>query len=134
MEKKLYRSRTDRMVAGICGGIANYFNIDPVIVRVIWLLAIFGGAGIIIYIIAWIIIPENTVSESQEKMVESGLIAKSNKRTSELFGYLLIILGGVLLIEKIYPWWQVEKYWPVLIIILGLVIIFSEVWRKDEHK
>ena len=56
--KRLYRSNTDRMIAGVCGGIGEYFNIDPTLVRLAW--AIFGccaGAGIVAYVIAAIIIP-----------------------------------------------------------------------------
>ncbi|MDQ1255317.1 MAG: phage shock protein [Euryarchaeota archaeon] len=57
--KRLYRSRTHRIIAGVCGGIADYTNIDPTIVRLLWLLvSLFWGAGIIAYIIAVIIIPE----------------------------------------------------------------------------
>jgi len=57
--KRLYRSRTHRIIAGVCGGIADYTNIDPAIVRLLWLLvSLFWGAGIIAYIIAVIIIPE----------------------------------------------------------------------------
>ena len=57
--KRLYRSRTHRIIAGVCGGIADYTNIDPTIVRLLWLLvSLFWGAGIIVYIIAVIIIPE----------------------------------------------------------------------------
>lgn len=57
--KRLYRSRDQRMIAGVAGGIAEYFNIDPTIVRLIWvLLALPGGIpGILLYIISWIIIP-----------------------------------------------------------------------------
>lgn len=60
MEKKLYRSQTNQMVAGVCGGIGEYFNIDPTLIRLAWVLlsiptAIFGG--ILAYIIAVIIIP-----------------------------------------------------------------------------
>jgi phage shock protein C len=56
--KRLYRSRTDKKIAGICGGLAQYFDIDPVIVRLCWLLfVLLGGSGIILYIIAWIVIP-----------------------------------------------------------------------------
>ena len=56
--RRLYRSRTDRKIAGICGGLANYFDIDPVIVRLAWVLLFFlGGSGIFLYIIAWIVIP-----------------------------------------------------------------------------
>jgi phage shock protein PspC (stress-responsive transcriptional regulator) len=56
--KKLYRSRADKRVAGVCGGIAQYFDIDPVIVRLLWVFAsLMAGGGIILYIIAWIVIP-----------------------------------------------------------------------------
>jgi len=56
--RRLYRSRTDRKIAGICGGLAKYFDIDPVIVRLAWVLLFFlGGSGIFLYIIAWIVIP-----------------------------------------------------------------------------
>ena len=57
--RRLYRSKNDKVLAGVCGGVAEYFAVDPVIVRVLWVLAIFlGGLGIIAYIIAWIIVPE----------------------------------------------------------------------------
>ncbi|AEM78923.1 MULTISPECIES: PspC domain-containing protein [Thermoanaerobacter] len=59
MSKKLYRSRTQRMIGGVCGGIAEYFNVDPTIIRLIWaFLIIFWGTGLLAYLIAWIIIPE----------------------------------------------------------------------------
>jgi phage shock protein C len=57
--KILYRSKNNKIIAGVCSGIAEYFNIDPTIVRLLWLLlALSGGAGVIAYIIAWVIIPE----------------------------------------------------------------------------
>lgn len=58
--KRLYRSRTDRKIAGVCGGIAEYLDIDPTVVRLILLIAmICGGVGLAAYIIAWIVMPEN---------------------------------------------------------------------------
>lgn len=58
MKKQLYRSKTDRKVSGVCGGIANYFDIDPTIVRLIWLAAICCcGGGLLAYIIGIIVIP-----------------------------------------------------------------------------
>ena len=57
--RKLMRSRTNRKIAGVCAGFAEYFDIDVTIVRVVWLLvALFGGGGVLAYIIAWIIMPE----------------------------------------------------------------------------
>lgn len=56
--KQLYLSNTNKVIAGVCGGIGEYLDIDPVIIRLIWLFTIFwGGAGIFMYLIAWIIIP-----------------------------------------------------------------------------
>jgi phage shock protein C len=56
--EKLYRSRTDRQVAGVCGGLAKRFNVDVTLVRVLFiLLGIFGGSGIVLYIAMWIIVP-----------------------------------------------------------------------------
>ena len=59
MEKKLYRSRKDRKLVGVCGGLANYFALDPVLVRVLWaVVSIFYGAGILAYIVCAFLIPE----------------------------------------------------------------------------
>ena len=58
-DKKLTRS-ADRKLAGVCGGIANFFGLDPTIIRIIWILCIFlGGFGILAYLIMWLIMPEN---------------------------------------------------------------------------
>jgi len=58
--KQLYRSGKNKVLGGVCGGLAEYFNIDPVIVRLIWILTcLVYGAGILLYIIAWIVIPRN---------------------------------------------------------------------------
>ena len=57
--KRLYRSRNERVLGGVCAGIGHYFNIDPVLVRVAWAVAFFAaGIGFLGYIIAWIIVPE----------------------------------------------------------------------------
>lgn len=61
MEKKLYRSRVNRMAAGICGGLGEYFEIDPTIVRLIWVIGsvfVAGLPGVLVYVVAWFLIPE----------------------------------------------------------------------------
>jgi phage shock protein C len=61
--KRLYRSRKDRILGGVCGGMGNYFNLDPVLVRVIWVVLLFAaGVGFLAYILSWIIIPEEPFS------------------------------------------------------------------------
>lgn len=59
--RKLFKSSTNRMLCGVCGGIGEYFNIDPTVIRILWIIfSILGGSGILAYIIAAIIIPEQT--------------------------------------------------------------------------
>jgi phage shock protein C len=59
MERRLYRSRNDRTLAGVCAGIAEYFGWDPTLVRLAWvLLTLLGGSGILLYLIMWLVVPE----------------------------------------------------------------------------
>ena len=58
MDKKIYKSSSNRMISGVCGGIGEYFNVDPTIIRLAWALLGLTGAGLIAYILAAIIIPE----------------------------------------------------------------------------
>jgi phage shock protein C len=62
--RKLYRSRSNRQLAGVCGGVAKYFNIDPTLVRVLFVaFAVLGGPGLLAYILLWIIVPEEPAVE-----------------------------------------------------------------------
>lgn len=65
MTKRLYRSKNDRMIAGVCGGLAEYFNIDPVIVRLIAVLLLLPGGfpGLVPYLILWVLVPEKPEAE-----------------------------------------------------------------------
>jgi phage shock protein C len=57
--RKLYRSRNQRMLAGVCGGLAEYFKVDATLIRVLFLvLAVFGGTGLVIYVVMWLIVPD----------------------------------------------------------------------------
>ena len=58
MDKKLYRNTNSKMIAGVCSGVAEYVNIDPTVVRLIWALVGLSGAGILAYLVAALIIPE----------------------------------------------------------------------------
>jgi phage shock protein C len=57
--RKLYRSRSNRQLAGVCGGLAEYFDLDPTLIRVLFvILAVLGGSGVILYLAMWIIVPK----------------------------------------------------------------------------
>lgn len=58
MQKRLHRSRTEKMIAGVCGGLAEYLNVDPTLVRVAWvLISLLAGVGVLLYLIMWVIMP-----------------------------------------------------------------------------
>lgn len=64
MKKRLHRSNENKVVAGVCGGIAEYFDMDPTLIRLAWILfCALGGSGVLVYIIAAIIIPEKTAGD-----------------------------------------------------------------------
>jgi phage shock protein C len=67
--KRLYRSTNNKMIAGICGGLAEYFNIDPVIVRLIFVILLLPGGlpGILPYLILWVVVPRNTAGTTLDK-------------------------------------------------------------------
>lgn len=140
-EKVLYRSVSRRIFAGVCAGLGNYFNIDPVIVRLLFfLLAFFGGGGLIIYIVLWIVIPEepiinqsiNTDSmENQDSNFQStGPEPKFPKkedpnRGSLIGGLILITLGGLFLADRFIPRIDFGDLWPVLLVLIGIYLIVS---------
>ena len=71
--KRVYRSKNERMLAGVCGGLGEYFNIDPTLVRILFIIfALIVGGGILLYIILWLLIPEEpeAVESAQETPVE----------------------------------------------------------------
>ena len=72
--KRIYRSRDHRMIAGVAGGIAEYLNVDPTIVRLIWLLTLLPGGvpGLVLYALCWIIIPEEPAYGYQDQIDQPG--------------------------------------------------------------
>jgi phage shock protein C len=143
--KRLYKSRKDRVIAGVCGGVGEYFEIDPVLIRIIWaLLAILGGSGIIAYIIGMIIIPERPKEDIPDDF-EVEEERKNNRKTSQtVWGIILIGIGLIVLFQQ-FPLFGFfsSKFWyvswgiifPVFLIILGGIILFKKSdWkvRSDE--
>ena len=82
MEKRLYRSESDRMLAGVCGGLGEYFNIDPTLVRLIFagtFLLGFGSSGLL-YLLLWIVMPtESRMNSTSQQRVEEGVQEMADK-------------------------------------------------------
>ncbi|MBM7558395.1 PspC domain-containing protein [Marinitoga litoralis] len=102
MRKELYRSKTDKMLGGVCGGLAEYFNVSSTLVRLIWLaLILIDGVGLIIYIIAWIVIPEDYIDENLKSEKEN--IPEDNERKNMFIGLAFILFGFIFLLNNFFP-------------------------------
>lgn len=149
MRNKLYRSSKDCMIGGVCGGIAEYFDIDSTLVRLLAVLVVLlGGAGIIAYLIAWIIIPKNPEQESDEKFEKREKIKEKIKKGAENVieevkehfelkesnhnternrriwgGIIVIIIGVIFLSGSLFHWVAWSNLWPLIVIALGIIIM-----------
>ncbi len=138
MPKRLYRSNTTRMLGGVCGGLGDYFDVDPTIVRVIAVILGLASMGwaIVAYIIGWVIIPEELPERLKEKQSPES-IAKAEARMSSATwtryfpGLALIFFGALLLVHEHWYWFSWHEFWPVILIGLGLAMIF---WRISSHE
>jgi phage shock protein C len=96
-QRRLYRSQTNKVIAGVCGGLAEYLNVDITIIRLLWvLLTLLGGSGIILYVIAFFIVPERPFG-----MGEAPGPVKSEFGSARIFGILFVAAGVVLLLENL---------------------------------
>jgi phage shock protein PspC (stress-responsive transcriptional regulator) len=146
--KRLTRSKKDRMLGGVAGGIGKYFEIDPVLVRLLFAFGAFTGAGLIAYIILWIIVPEEgepdrpiteraeewaqTVSQKAEtfgqKPEEKSSGRSSNDKDHKgalVTGLVLILIGGLFLLNTCFPWMAFDRFWPVILILMGIAILWK---------
>lgn len=121
----LRRSSTDKVVAGVAGGLGRYLGIDPIILRIAFVVLTLSGAGILVYIIGWIAIPEEKPGE------QVGNAQPSSANTARMIiGGLLILVGGAALLENLIP--NLGKYfWPAAIILLGAGVLFGGMGRRS---
>ena len=114
----LVRSRDDRVIGGVCGGLGHYLGIDPVLVRIAFVvLAVAGGSGLLAYLLAWLIIPEERPGDA---------IASTSTPTGAngpvVVGALLVAAGTALLVDQLIPGFR-RVLGPALLIALGLSIL-----------
>jgi phage shock protein PspC (stress-responsive transcriptional regulator) len=121
-QRRLVRSRDDRVIAGVCGGLGKYWAVDPVLIRIAALLLVFaGGAGIVLYIVGWIAIPE----ESEDVTVAAPSIPTEDRtRSAVALGLVFIALGALFLADAIWPDFLSWRYvWPIALIAIGGAIL-----------
>ncbi len=131
--KRLYRSRSDRMIAGVAGGMAEYFGMDSSLMRLIFvLLVLLPGIGIIAYIIAWIVMPENPadVKIPEKTVADSTTPEAASSPPQRVIGLILIAVGGFFLLRAFIDFHQFAKLWPLILVIIGLVVLFGRGKRE----
>lgn len=140
---KLFRSENDRVVAGVCAGLGEFFQIDATIIRLIFIIVtLFGGGGILLYLILWLIIPsqgsnseitkeniDKGVNEMKDKardLTQSIKLNSTNLNTRQFLGIIILTFGAILLLDN-FGIVNVVRLWrfiPALIIIfLGISIL-----------
>jgi len=152
MAKKLYRSTTDKMLGGIAGGLAEYFDIDSTLIRVLFILTVFlGGGGIIAYIILWIFVTERPFivtpgpaptdpgerSDAQDKpgsetsssnnyfTAYQKMFDEQKKNRAMWGGTILILLGGLFLLDNFLPRFDFGDFWPLILIGIGAGLLIN---------
>jgi phage shock protein PspC (stress-responsive transcriptional regulator) len=145
---KLYRSETDRVLAGVAGGLGEYFRLDPIVIRLIFIVLFLQGAGFLLYLLLWIVIPTQSKLEksSKETLRENAqeikgkaeawtadLRAQARRQSTQLWlGIFVILLGVWLLLTNFgfFAFFHLEKFWPLLLILMGVAILNK---RENER-
>jgi phage shock protein C len=147
MSKKLYRSSKDKMIGGVAAGLAEYFDIDPTLIRVLFVITLFlGGTGILAYILLWIIVPEepivikgqqntdqNQSSSEQKENTQSSFdaqayvnsIQKQRENRRVFAGIILVVLGLIFLADNFIPRIRFGDFWPIILIAIGIAVLLN---------
>ncbi len=154
MSRKLFRSQTNRMVAGVCGGLGEYLSIDPIFIRLFFVLLTLGqGAGVLIYLILWFVLPSEDVVDADGSAgdhIQQGATefadrarqmgqelrdsAMSSNPQGRLFvGLILVLVGGIFLLRNLnivwLQWLNFGVLWPFLLILGGLILLLRGIQR-----
>jgi phage shock protein C len=154
---RLYRSRHDRMLAGVAGGLAEMWGADPSLVRVIWaLLVVFtGGIALLVYIVMALVVPDEPLDfdrdaaagEAATPEARAAAFAAHEARVaarrasggergafpaSVILGGFLIILGGFFLAREFLPSIDFDWFWPLVLVGLGVLLVATSMRRPNE--
>lgn len=150
MNRRLVRSRTDRVIGGVAAGVADYLNADPALVRIAWalLVPLTGGAALLAYLVAWVVVPEGDgtpVAVAADDGV-TGDIATSDpgaprpapraapgeNRAGLVVGIGLVLIGVWFLVREYVPDVDWGLIWPAVLIGIGAIILVATMRRRPE--
>ncbi len=143
---RLYRSRTNKRITGLCGGIGQYLNIDPLWIRLVFAIGIFWGWPVVIlYIVGSLIIPmpdSEVLTDTPEGEASGSVKGRAGNNAALIGGTLMILLGAYFLADNL-PFLQgftewIDDVWdvmffPALFLIPGIILVAKGVNRKKEE-
>lgn len=119
--RRLRRSRRDKVIGGVCGGLGRYLGVDPVLLRVAAVaLALSGGVGVLAYLVAWVAIPDASADEPEAAAPQADRHA-----VVLAVGAALVALGALLLLRVFAPWFGADLFWPLVVIGAGILVVVS---------
>lgn len=143
-EKKLVRKAQGQMLGGVAYGIADYTNSDPILWRALFIITfLVGGGGLLVYIILWIVLPLETISDNKYKTtMEDQHVnydkkekndSKKNKNDGNLWGgIILIVLGSIFLVDRFVPRVDFGDLWPLILIAIGAILLIKSVPPRNQ--
>ena len=131
MAQNLRRNTKDQVLGGVAAGIGNYFDIDAWIIRIIFIVLFFSGGGLLIYIIMWIALPQQTQNNT-DTMSDNNKPSRSDNGNL-IAGVLLITIGGLILISRYFPEIDFRDIWPWSLIIIGVLLLFKGISKNKSN-
>lgn len=138
--KRFERSATNKVIGGVCAGLADYLNMDVTLVRVLFVVAaLCGSFGFWLYIILWIVAPSQKVigfDSKNDEPIEINVVENEKKgfqKGTVVTAIILIGIGLLALIDNFMPIDWIWKLWPVILIALGIVIIMNTQKKQNNE-
>jgi phage shock protein C len=160
MRDRLYRSRDERVVFGVAGGVSDWLDIDPTLVRLAFVLAtVFGGAGLLIYIVMAIVVPEEPLvaeapaaapgageapaspgataaavdARAARQAARAARRAERSGNGAVIFGAILVLVGGWFLARRAFPALDSDLLGPAILILIGVLLIVGALNRAGNR-
>jgi phage shock protein C len=143
MNRRLYRSRTDTIIGGVAAGVAGYLNTDPALVRIAWaiLVPLTGGAALVAYVVAWIVVPEEppiaaSLTDPAAPATDSAWAAPEPRQATDgragvVVGIGLVLIGLWFLLREYLPDFDWGLVWPLVVVGVGVLILVTSMRRRD---
>jgi len=149
MAKRLYRSEDQRVIGGVCGGLGEFLNVDPVFIRIFFILwTMFGEMSVVVYVILWVVVPleDTAAAEKNFEMNELGsrfqqvgreigqITRQPSSQLITFAGVGLIAWGVYQLVERFIPYLDIWAYsgyvWPALLILAGAFVLIRTARKR----